>query len=815
MKRAIWGISLLCIIRAVAGEYGSLLTTTEEGSRLATHPQVKEAIVQSSQEYEKNLTLYRQGTFSYDSLETNYSSTFLALLNTIKSLIAQDTTGVISPIQNDYDTAHAAEYEDHLKQLIGMTQKELQIPAYQCLLPPKDSDKNLLINGDFSEGTTGWEITGGSGTLKINSPDPYDTTSPVENKNSLSFSDIPSKPGYISVSQEVKTVPGHLYLVGGYILGSPPSGDNGAYSGGISVTGAVYLTSSITQKTTAFPQDSNEIDEGGFHRRFFWFTASGNTMRVSLSGGEKTVFKNIVVSDISPLSDPLSYANSVFPEVGTEGDPDVGHYPQVEWKLQVGDNLLDGDISIQKNINPSPLKNAGHPYWYFDGSIPANHEIKITNALNGAHALYMPKDASTTTNGPIPCPIGDYTLFAKVFVPEGGSGSVNLQFNGTSLLNSTSLPKISETFTSLTSGQVTPIQIKIPASTFESMEPGTFFRPAATLTNLSDPAFLFAVCLIPDQATLYDQINHINPYNPDRSWYQKTGSIQTYDFTQGAISTDWAVAITGNTMFAPGTPPSDFTKVTNSGIQLISTRDNTSSPPYANGGIQSTQFIPSDQDFSIEMTFIATNDGSGYEPTVALWTYGESQRGPNHPLYHTHAPGADPITEFDCEMGSDISPNIPPPLNSICVRDGSYIGHAVGGHGEYLDTHADGTPLWKVVPSFWDGNVHTLKMEGKYTANGRLTLTRILDGNPPFSTQDLGTGPFSPMYVKIALENPEWNSRGLGNGKAQLEIQNITINIAPPSGQIPPIPLEQIDYAWFTPGGGGGCSYTPFQNTTD
>ena len=215
------------------------------------------------------------------------------------------------------------------------------------------------------------------------------------------------------------------------------------------------------------------------------------------------------------------------------------------------------------------------------------------------------------------------------------------------------------------------------------------------------------------------------------------------------------------------------------------------------------------------MTFIATNDGSGYEPTVALWTYGESQRGPNHPLYHTHAPGADPITEFDCEMGSDISPNIPPPLNSICVRDGSYIGHAVGGHGEYLDTHADGTPLWKVVPSFWDGNVHTLKMEGKYTANGRLTLTRILDGNPPFSTQDLGTGPFSPMYVKIALENPEWNSRGLGNGKAQLEIQNITINIAPPSGQIPPIPLEQIDYAWFTPGGGGGCSYTPFQNTTD
>jgi hypothetical protein len=106
------------------------------------------------------------------------------------------------------------------------------------------------------------------------------------------------------------------------------------------------------------------------------------------------------------------------------------------------------------------------------------------------------------------------------------------------------------------------------------------------------------------------------------------------------------------------------------------------------------------RDFTIEMTFIATNDRSDYEPTVALWTYGESQRGPNNSIYHIHAPDADPITEFDCKMGSDISPNTPPAQNSVCIRDESYIGHAVGGHGKYMDTHPGGTPLWKVVPNF-------------------------------------------------------------------------------------------------------------------
>ena len=268
-------------------------------------------------------------------------------------------------------------------------------------------------------------------------------------------------------------------------------------------------------------------------------------------------------------------------------------------------------------------------------------------------------------------------------------------------------------------------------------------------------------------------------------------------------------------MFAPGAPASDFTMQTSDGIKLLSTYDKDGSPPYANGGIQSTQMIPSGQSFSISMTFTATSDGSGYEPTVALWTYGESQRGPESPIYHINAPGADPITEFDCEMGSDSAPNTPPPAGELCVRDGSYIGHAFGGHSEYIDMNGDGSPDWKQVPDFWDGKTHNLNMRGIYSSGGTFTLIRSLDG-VPFSKQYLGLGPFSPMYIKIALENPNWNSRGHITGKAEMVIHSVDVSISPKQDTkgitIPTIAIDDIDYIWFTPGGGGAISYCPFPN---
>lgn len=797
-----------------SSETGSMWTTAEEATNLANDPVAGPAIQGSSSKYNDALTKYRAGSIQFADLQKEYASIFPALLESVKDAISKDTTGKILPIQGDYDASHQSEYTAYLQTLIGLAQNLLNIPAYQCLLPPSSDYKNLLENGDFSQQTTGWSVSSGAGTMKVNPPGTYDKTSPVENKNSLSFTGIPTKPGYVSVSQTIPTTPGHTYLVSGYVIGTPPDSPDHPYTGGISLDQARFYTSSTTEKVMHFPQNSNELDEKDWHRRYFWVEASGTSMTINLSGAKDTVFKSIGIYDVPP-DKAFEIADQVCPPVTTTGAPEVGHYPQVEKKLSYGDNLLDGAISIQKNIDQSALNNAGHPYWFFDSHNQANKQIKITNATNGAHGLYMPTNASVTSNAPVQCPSGAYNYSMEVYVPSDSEGKVNVQISGTSLTDNASLPKTSKDFDNLNKGEVNTIQFPVDESIFQNLPKGTFFRPTVAITNLGDNVTIFSTQLDSQDNSLYDQINEINPYCQRNPWSQPT----TYDFTTGPVSRDWAMSLTGNTMFSPGAPATDYTTQTKQGIQLASHRDNSSSPKFSNGGIQSTQMLPSGENFSMSMDFILSSQDPSYKPTVALWTYGESQRGPDSPLYHTNAPGAGVITEFDCEMGSDSGDNSPPPEGFTYARDGSYIGYAEGGHSEYIDMDSKGLPDWKKVPDFWDGKTHTLSMEGNYNPNGHMIITRKLDGKI-FSTQDVGPGPFSPTYIKIAFENPDnWNSRGRGNGSAIMTIPKITVHTSPPENlssgvTIPTIPASEMDYIWFTPGGGGSPSYTPFPSSS-
>lgn len=788
-------VSLAPLSAAKSDSTGSLWTMEQEVTQLSQHAQVSQAIKQSAQAYLTQLEGYQKGSLSYGLLATTFQKISAAQLAQVAKLISQDSTGAIQPIEDDYNSSQTSEYNLHLLQLIGLCQEKLGIPAYQCQLPPSTDRQNLLQNGDFSHGSSNWTLSSGSGTAQVSSPDPHDTTSPVYNKNSLSFAHVPSKPGYMSLSQKISTTPGHTYLVGAYIIGTPPAGD-GAYSGGINLNGARSLTSTITKLTTPYPQSSNEIDQAGMHRIFYWVEACEDSMTVSLTGGEGTVFKYVVAYDITSETNKMAFTESYLPVVRTSGPLAVGHYPQVEWKLASGENLLDGGISFQDNIDQSALKNAGHPYWYIDGGVPANKSIAIVNAANGEHGLYMPTNASVTTNAPVPCPDGDYTLSLQVYVPDSSKGSIKVDFSGTTLIDNSSVPKQSQEFDGLTSG-VNPIEMDVHGN-------GKMFRPSATFTSTGDGVYIYGATLVPKDSSVYDKINAVNPYDPDRDWYK--GGTFSYDFTKGVTTSDWAVALTGNTMFAPGTPASNYTQVVADGILLKSERSGT----FSNGGVQSTQFICPQEDFSISVTFSATNDGT-YEPTFAVWIYGETQRGPGDPLYHTNGPGAVAITEFDCEVGSDLKPNVPPPSNEVCMRDGSYIGHSMGGQSEYIDPVDPKTGSnWKVLDNFWnDGKSHTLKMEGKYTSDGRLILTRSFDGTADVFQQDLGTGPFSPANIKIALENPGWNSRGSGNGSAEVTIHSIDITTSPIGTN--GIGIGEIDYGWFTPGGGGSCSYTIFE----
>ncbi len=68
------------------------------------------------------------------------------------------------------------------------------------------------------------------------------------------------------------------------------------------------------------------------------------------------------------------------------------------------------------------------------------------------------------------------------------------------------------------------------------------------------------------------------------------------------------------------------------------------------------------------------------------------------------------------------------------------------------------------------------------------------------------------MYVKIAMENPSWNDKAHTIGSAVLSVQKVVVTQGAdiPANVPRAIPISLMDYTWFTPGGGGGMSYTTF-----
>ena len=109
-------------------------------------------------------------------------------------------------------------------------------------------------------------------------------------------------------------------------------------------------------------------------------------------------------------------------------------------------------------------------------------------------------------------------------------------------------------------------------------------------------------------------------------------------------------------------------------------------------------------------------------------------------------------------------------------------------------------------------------MSGEWKDENLLLTLAITDQTTGKTTllgdpQNLGSGPFSFMYVKIGLENPSWNSKSQGLGSASVVLKGISVVQGPdiPENVAQTIPLSEMDYAWFTPGGGGGMSYVPFK----
>lgn len=222
------------------------MTDQEEALALSEDQTVSGLIKKASAEYLSFLRQYQNGSLTWNQLQVNYTNIFTNLVTETKAQIGNSQT-LIHAISNDYDSEHDTAFSLHIQLLLGLAEKNLGITAAQVFmpaLPSTDLTYPSLIQGGDLPSSENWKLASGSGTLtngQISTQDP----------NGSSF------------SQTIQVTPGHWYLISADINGANEGkdkyGNENVYSGSISTVNA----------NTNFPQTSDELDEGGLHRRYF------------------------------------------------------------------------------------------------------------------------------------------------------------------------------------------------------------------------------------------------------------------------------------------------------------------------------------------------------------------------------------------------------------------------------------------------------------------------------------------------------------------------------------------------------------------
>ena len=128
---------------------GFLMADLEEATALTNDTKVSGLIYSAAADFMDSLSQYRNSPISCDALLTSYQSIYTKLNSDVVQAIESDPSSKIKPIENDYDQDHQIEYQEHLQELIGLSQIILNIDAYKCILPPKPIEKTLLVNRDF------------------------------------------------------------------------------------------------------------------------------------------------------------------------------------------------------------------------------------------------------------------------------------------------------------------------------------------------------------------------------------------------------------------------------------------------------------------------------------------------------------------------------------------------------------------------------------------------------------------------------------------------------------------------------------------
>ena len=682
-----------------------------------------------------------------------------------------------------------ASFLTHLSNVMGNADANLKIPAKQAELPPDESKNNVLASqpwkhsagagaeGDLPPDTTNQDPN--SPVAPINSYTPpagstySKTVTTVPGAYYLVGGYVQGTPASAKDEDDGKAFSGAITVDGakklqGKDLSQPT---NEIDSPGLHRR-FFWVQASGSSMTVSISGSTEVAGQPNYYKDISAYQMTG-TGGAGLSPQNTTA--DFAKGD--QYQQFMQFSNEVFPPPLTTGPADAGGVPQVKAQFGTGSgqrqNLMDGKVSEQYGISTAPGKNAGHPYWWY-----SNSQVKTTEGPNGNHGVELPaqgssKDApSATSNGPVPIPAlsssgkNYYRITVDVNVTNGPA-DFSMSFGGNNLKNNSKISqqKFSET---LSTGEH-KVTFNVPLTAFSNCKEGDWIQPSVNFSNLSgssktdgssanagfevfnmqmkpmtmNPASPAPTGDAPGGADdtvdndIYTQINAINPYSSGRSWAldpnaspPKKSQTTDYDFTKANVSSDWAMGVTGNTMYAPGEPFQDYTKKTAKGIQLLSTSDpSNTKTPYAGGGIQSTQFVPGGVDFNISMTFTGTAS-AGYAPTLALWGYGENNPNPWDPSRHTNGAGADSITEFDCEMGSNNKNSTPNTTGKTLLRPGSYIGTANGGKTEYT-----GKGNWPSMGAdIWNHGVnppvtYTISMTGTYAANGDFFLDSIVNSN--------------------------------------------------------------------------------------
>jgi hypothetical protein len=829
---------------------GSCLSNEQECSALSQDPSVQDlisimngkggsdqtmlsdykALQEAKSQYQNDLNSGASATIlnqDQSKIATASQTMLQYFVNAVLAIIqSSPTTSAVGSIA--LDDSSPQDLLDHVEMLSSMLIQPQQSPGMpvnptvpsQNYVPPAQVSPNNLINS----GAGSWQPNHGTaGSFNPN----VAQDSPSGDQNSIVIDNSKATGSdYYEVQQSINTKssgPGEQYIVAAYVQGPVSNGQGDFLPGGITVSGDINYNGVMYS-----PQSYDDsAGTNQWHLVYFVVTAdkADANLDVSLNApaGGIAKFSNLQIIPIgsgNSLQTIQTIATGMYPPPSIGGNPGLGPFPQNQSTYQAGSNLMNWPPSQWQNA-PS---NSQYPYWSgFGGGSGST----LVNNSNGAQSIQITPTATstaatTTASQVIVPPNFAYTYTCQITIPDPvGNTFPCLDIIG---IDYSTTPATRVAVGHWDPKNMGSASFSPPMQT--PMQPGTYTITYPIPANAMKNAFQLSTewsgykgtgafsITTPDFSSssqdAYKQINASNPYDTTRSIYNSQNSTYTasWDFASASGDfSDWGVSLVGNDISNP--EAKNVTYVPGKGIVLNDTVNADGS--ISDAGIQSSFMTAPGQPFSVTTNVQFSPPDSANKPVLALWTYGEAQKGDSSPLSHKSAGGGDTDNECDFEL---CPPNAQYPNGYF--RAVTYAGWDAGGKPHSFIN----IPLQPGC-DVWDGNPHSITLSVNPLNDGASSVTWTVTGPNGAKTQytystskDQPGYPLgdSATYLKIATEQPYgWPGFTKNAGTSAFTISSIDYTQEPLPSGVNPADLPAIsdsDYSYYMPG--KGFAYTPF-----